>query len=56
MQIHEKLSTVTKTEFIAKLAMQGDRYVIFVPKRYVNEEIKKLKKAPNIKVIVHDEI
>jgi hypothetical protein len=47
---------LTKTEFIAKLATQGDRYVIFVPKRYVNEEIKKLRKSPNIKVIIHDEL
>jgi hypothetical protein len=49
-------STSSKAEFIARVGMQGDRYVIFVPKRYVSEEIKKLRKSPSIKVIVHDEL
>lgn len=54
--MRKQTQILTKSEFIGKLAMQGDRYVIFVPKRYVNEEIKKLRKSPNIKVIVHDEL
>ncbi len=47
---------MTKAEFIAKVAKQGDRYCIFIPKRYVDKNIEKLKEAKSVKVIVHDEI
>lgn len=56
MSLREKIKTVTKAEFIGKLAKQGERYVIFVPKRYVDKNIEKLHEAKTVKIVVHDEI
>jgi hypothetical protein len=48
--------TITKVEFIGKLAKQGN--AVFIPARYIEKNIRKLHEAheaKNAKVIIHDE-
>jgi hypothetical protein len=47
---------MTKVEFIATVAKQGERFAVFVPARYVDKDIRKLHGAKSVKVIIHDEI
>jgi hypothetical protein len=53
--------TITKVEFIGKLAKQGNRFAVFIPARYIEKNIRKLHEAheaheaKNAKVIIHDE-